>query len=132
MNTPPPIPPVPPIIRQRPPTASFASQAATVSIAAPFVGIAVNVFNQSAVRGNPVGMMIVGGTAILLILSGFVLGLVALVQTKRYGGQGILGRAIVGVCINGLLIALMLIGIPGFLKAAERAKERQRQQQQQP
>lgn len=102
------------------------------SFAAPFVGIAVNVFSQAAVRGNRLGMMIVGCTAILLILSGFVLGVVALVLTKKQGRQGILGRAIAGICINGLLIALMLISIPAFIKAAERAKEMQRQQQQQP
>ena len=80
-------------------------------------------------------MMILGCTAILLILAGFVLGIVALVQTKKHGKEGIFGKAIAGVCVNGLLIALMLISIPGLIKAVERAKEKQRQrlqQQQQP
>jgi hypothetical protein len=133
MNTPPPIPSLLPVITADA-SRAFAKQAATVSLAAPFVGMGVNILSQQAIQGNRAAMVIVGCTAMLLIVAGFLLGIMALVQTKRYGRQGIFGKAIAGVCINGLLIGLMLISIPGLKKAAERAKEiqRERLQQQQP
>src|SRR5690242_6740430 len=58
----------------------FARQAATFSLAAPFLAMAVNWFSREAVRGNRVGMVIVGGTGILLIVSGFFFGIIALVR----------------------------------------------------
>jgi ABC-type molybdate transport system permease subunit len=131
MNPPPVIPPSPPTIPGHSPRASFAKQAATFSLLAPFVGMGVNIFTQLGAREHPIALAIVGGTAVLLILAGFVLGIVALVQMKKYGKQGIFWKAIAGICINGLLIAAMLISIPGLKKAAERAKEMQRQKLQQ-
>jgi hypothetical protein len=122
-------PPPIPVQVQRAEGGGFARQAATFSIAAPIVAIALNWFSREAVRGNRIGMMIVGCTVILLILSGFVLGIVALVQMKKDGREGVLGKAIAGVCINGLLIALMLVAIPVFILAVEHAKEIQRQRQ---
>jgi hypothetical protein len=41
-----------------------------------------------------------------------------------------LGRAIVGLCINGIIIAWMIISVPIYNKVAERAKEIQQQQTQ--
>jgi hypothetical protein len=108
----------------------FARQAATFSLVAPFVAIALNWFTREAVRGNPVGKMIVGCTVTLLIISGFILGVIALLRTKKCGNEGILGKAIAGVCINGLFIAAMLIGFHVFTKMyIERTNERQRQRQ---
>jgi len=108
----------------------FARQAARFSLAAPFVAMAVNGCSREAVRGNRVGMMIVGGTGILFIVSGFILGVIALVRTKKCGREGIFGKAIAGVCINGLFIALMLIGFHGFTKNyIELENDRQRQRQ---
>jgi len=97
------------------------------SFLAPFVSIGINVFGHQAVQGNRVGMIVLGGTCTLLILAGFVLGIVALIGTRKYGTKGILGRAIAGICINGIIICFMLIAIPSFIKAAERAKEKQPQ-----
>jgi hypothetical protein len=88
----------------------FARQAATYSLAAPFVAMAVSGFSREAVRsGNRVSMMIVGCTGILLIVSGFILGVIALVRTKKCGGEGIFGKAAWGVCINGFFIVSMLV-----------------------
>jgi hypothetical protein len=101
------------------------------SLLAPFVGIGISVFGQQSVQGNRVGMIVLGGTCTLLILAGFVLGIVALMGTRQHGRKGIFGRAIAGICINGVLILFMLIAIPGFIKAAERAKEMQRQRMEQ-
>ena len=76
-------------------------------------------------------MIVLGATSALLILAGFVLGIVALIGTKKHGKKGIFGRAIAGICINGVIILLMLIAIPSFIKAAQRAKETQQQRMEQ-
>lgn len=110
----------------------FARQAATFSLAAPFVAMAVTGLSREAVRGNRVAMIIVGGTNILLIVSGFILGVIALVRTKKCGREGIFGKAITGVCINGFFIAAMLISFHMLTKfAIELANDRQRQRQMQ-
>jgi hypothetical protein len=116
-------PPIPAAARANP----FARQAASFSVLAPFVGMGINIFGSQSVQGNRVGMMVLGGTCTLLILAGLGLGVVALIGTKKHGTQGILGKAIAGVCINGILIGFMVIGMFGFIKAAERAKEKQQQ-----
>ena len=81
-------------------------------------------------------MMILGGTSILLIFVGFVLGIVALVKTMKQGKQGTIGLAIAGICLNGIIILFMLIAIPTFIKAAQQAKQmppqRLEQEQKQP
>lgn len=79
-------------------------------------------------QASPLVKIITGSLSVLLILLGFVFGIVALFGVRRHGRKGILGRAIVGVCINGVLIALMAISIPGLMKAAERAKQMKQQQ----
>jgi hypothetical protein len=65
---------------------------------------------------------------VLLIVSGLVLGILALIATRRHGRAGIFGKALAGTCINGMLVLAMLISIPGLMKAMERAKAVQRQQ----
>lgn len=130
MNEPPPIPPQIPVSS---PANTFARQAATFSVIAPFIAMGISVALQPQVRGNRWAMIILGLTSVLLIVLGLVFGIVALVATKRHGRHGILGKAIAGTCICGLLTLLMLISIPGLIRAAERAKaiQRQRMEQQQ-
>jgi hypothetical protein len=120
--------PTPPPIPTRPPVNTFPKQAATFSLVAPLVSFGIGIFFQPQVRGNRIAMIILGLTSMLLIISGLVLGIVALASTKKHGRAGIFGRALAGTCINGLLVLFMLIGIPGLMKAAERAREKQRQQ----
>jgi hypothetical protein len=137
MNTPPAIipPTTPPPLPSAAQTGnSFARQAALFSLLAPFVSIAINVVGHQAVQGNRAGMLVLGGACTLLILLGFILGIVALLGMKKHGRQGILGRAIAGVCINGVIIFLMLIAIPVFIQAARHAGQMRQQQteQQQP
>src|SRR5262245_18347782 len=61
----------------------FARQASTLSLVAPFVAAAVNSFSRHVIVGNRVALMTVGCTTLLLILSGFLLGVVALVLPKK-------------------------------------------------
>jgi hypothetical protein len=108
----------------------FARQAAAFSLAAPFVAMAITWFSRDAVRDNRIGVMILGSIIDLIIVSGFILGVIALVRTKKHGREGIFGKAIAGVCINGLFIAGILISFHVLTKlAVERANDRQRQRQ---
>ncbi|MGA3266187.1 MAG: hypothetical protein ABSE16_05120 [Verrucomicrobiota bacterium] len=131
MNTPPPIPSQtpPPVIRASPPTNSFPKQAALFSFVAPFVSFGIGIFGQQAVRGSRAATIILGCVSTLLILAGFVFGIIALFGMKKYGKKGILGGAIAGVCINGFLILMMLIAIPRFMRMAQQARAAQAQQQ---
>ena len=132
MDTSPPSLPTPPsIVPASPPTSSFPRQAATFSLIAPLVSFAMGIFLQPQVRGSRIAMIILGLTSMLFIIAGLVLGIVALVATKRHGRVGIFGKALAGTCINGLLVFLMLVSIPGLMKAMERAKAHQRQQMEQ-
>jgi hypothetical protein len=110
-----------------PPANSFARQAALFSFLAPFIGAGINFLGHQAVQGNRVGLIILGCIGTLFVFAGFVLGIMALIGTRKHGTRGILGRAIAGICINGIIICLMLIAIPGFKRAAELAKEQQQQ-----
>ena len=106
----------------------FARQAANFSLAVPFVVIAIHWFSREAVRGDPLVRAIVGCAVDLLLLSGFILGVIALLRTKKCGREGIFGKAIAGVCINGLLIAVLLIAFHVITKNyIERTNDRQRQ-----
>jgi len=134
-------PPVLPPIAQKPaplPLAKrpFAFQAALASVLAPAIafglGIVVNIGMGDQLP--PLAHIIVGSLSIVLILLGFIFGIIALFGVRHYGKKRILGRSIAGICINGVLIALMVISIPMYKRMAERAKEIQQQksEQQQP
>jgi hypothetical protein len=106
----------------------FARQAAWYSLSAPLVAMALSGFCRDEVRRNHVSLMIVGSITNLLLLSGFILGVIALYRTRKCGREGIFGKAIVGVCINGLFIALILISIQFLTKRyIELTNERQKQ-----
>jgi len=108
----------------------FARQAANFSLAAPFVAMGVNGCSRGALQDNPVSMMIVGGMGVLLIVSGFILGVIALGRTKKCGAEGIFGKAAWGVCINGFFIVSMLLSIHLLTKYYIRLEnERQKQRQ---
>ena len=131
MNTPAPIPSQtpPPLFPVSPRPNSFPKQAALVSFLAPFVSFGIGIFGQQAAQGNRAAVLIIGCVSTLLILAGFVLGVVALFGTRGYGKKGILGRAIAGVCINGFLILMMLLAIPRFMRMAQQARAAEAQQQ---
>jgi hypothetical protein len=108
-------------------TNPFPRQAAMFSLAAPFVGIGVNLVTTLVARGNRWALLIGGLGSIVLIVSGFVLGISALVSNRKSRLEGVTPRAVGGVCISGFLILLMAAGLPGLLRAVGKARERQRQ-----
>jgi hypothetical protein len=106
----------------------FARQAAWYSLSTPLVAMAITWFGGEEIRRNHVSMMIVGSINNVLLVSGFILGVIALYRTKKCGREGIFGKAIVGVCINGLFIAAILISIQFFTKRyIELTNDRQKQ-----
>ncbi|EEF60872.1 hypothetical protein Cflav_PD4041 [Pedosphaera parvula Ellin514] len=113
------------------PRSSFPKQAAAFSLFAPLVSFSIGIFVQPQVRGIRLAMMVFGLLQMLMIISGLVLGIIALIATKRHGREGIFGKAITGTCINGLLVLVMLLCIPGLMKAVERAKALQKQRMEQ-
>ena len=129
---------VPPIISQQPPPLPpskkpFAFQAAQASLLAPAIAFGIGIVVNVGLSGqsSPLVGIITGSVSILLIVSGFIFGIVALAGVPRCGKKGILGRGIAGVCINGIIIVLMIISIPMYRRMAERAKEIQQQKMEQ-
>jgi len=108
----------PPVLEEAATPNRFARFAARFSVIAPLIAILIYVlFGFLAVSGhvkfNASEMIVVGLLSMLLILSGFVSGILALVLAKRNQRKGIFGKAIVGLCLNCLL--LLLIIFPAFL-----------------
>jgi hypothetical protein len=101
------LPPLPPTKKP------FAFQAAQASVLAPLIsiglGIAVNLGLGS--QPTPSARIITGSLCTLLIGLGFFFGITALFGIRRYGGKGILGRAIAGIVINGLLLICMGLAV---------------------
>jgi tetratricopeptide (TPR) repeat protein len=120
---PPPLPPA-----RKP----FAFQAAQASLLASLLAIGVSIVVNGGFGSLSSLAKLIGGLfCILLILLGFVFGILALCL-PRNGATGILWRAIAGLCVNAILIGLMLISIPVQMKMAERNQEiRERQMQHQ-
>lgn len=131
MVTPPVIPAQPPPLP--PSKRPFAFQAAKTSWLAPILAVGVSVVINGALgRDLPRAASIVGSfCSILFIASGLVFSIVALCGVPRHGKRGILIPAVAGVCINGLLVAFMIISIPIQKKIAERAREMRSEQAQQ-
>ncbi len=125
---------MPPQLPRLPSTSRpFAFQAAQASLLAPLIAVGVSIVVNvgMANQASPSAKIITGSLCILLVVLGLVFGIVALFGVRRYGKKGILGRAIAGICINGILVALMAVSTPGLMKAAARAKE-MRQEKTQP
>jgi hypothetical protein len=108
----------PPIISLNPPPLPpakkpFAFQAAQASVLAPLISIGIGIIVNVGLgnQTTPMATIIIGSLCTLLIASGFILGISALFGVRRYGRKGILGRAIVGIVINGLLLIFMGLAV---------------------
>ncbi len=92
---------------------TFYHQAAKASRAAPVVAFGLG-FCTIGMRNEPgqSGMaMVIGVINLGLILLGFILAIVAFFGIKKYGTRGILANAIVGLCINGAFVGILVIGV---------------------
>ena len=97
----------------------FARQAAKASWLAPFIAIVMGFFGNALANSNPDGpssrtvSLVVGALALIIVLAGLILGVLALFGIKKHGARGILVPAIVGIVLSSgylyLLISAILI-----------------------
>jgi len=97
----------------------FAHQAALCSLAAPvlaiLVGAASHAISTPTSQTPRMAFIISGATCLLLIVAGFVAGILGLCGISQHGARGILGRSIAGLLLNGLLLMLFAFGfVRGF------------------
>lgn len=106
-------------------TNNFPKKAAKASAIIPLLIFGIMFIIDSAIKpsSSHIGPLISGLIAILLLLAGIILGVIALCGIKKYGQQGILIPAIIGILLNGALLFLPLItGIIAFKKYAAMGK----------
>ena len=87
----------------------FIAQAAWCSRLAPCFSVAVNLLSRRALGGSPVGMLVLETVCSLVIVGGFIFGVVGFFAPKREKTGN--GKAIAGLCINGVLIAFLILSI---------------------
>lgn len=81
----------------------FALQAARFSFLAPIVAFFLNVTTRSVTVDSSTAKIVIGAICCLLILAGFLLSLYALFFRKKET-KGILGYALAGLVLNGLIV----------------------------
>jgi hypothetical protein len=118
---PPPISTPPPLEKVK----TFYHHAATYCVLAPFVAFGANVVIAASRASNPsptrIEILVPAIILSLIILSGFVFGIISLFGIKRHGRAGILWKAVTGL----LIITLMFLGvISSILHANKIAHER--------
>jgi hypothetical protein len=99
---------------------SFGEQAARFSLYAPIAAILVGCFSRSSNSERSV-VLALAWFNLALIGAGFVLGIIALLSMKKFGRERILGRALFGILINGLVLGLFVsVLMPSRASAAVR------------
>jgi hypothetical protein len=90
-------------------TNPFPRQASSASLFAPLLASAVGVQLWCGTRTSPV---IIGLVSTMLFGTGFILGMIAVVQTWHFRETGVFAKGIMGAIFNGLLIAGMAAFFP--------------------
>lgn len=104
MNPPQAPPPLPSSTNRRP----LAHQAAVAGLVAPLIAIVTAVLvNSSAPSAG--GRVIAGLLASALFVAGLVAAVIALCGMREHGKQGLLGRGVAGVLINGLFVVVLAV-----------------------
>ena len=98
-----------------PPPKPFAHQAAKLSWICPLIMVVINIFAKQT--GSSV---ITELLALVLIAAGLVFGIIALCGIPKHGPRGILGPAMAGLVINGLLISIF---VSNFMAARAKAQQ---------
>jgi hypothetical protein len=102
-----------------PSTNPFARQAARASWIS-FIFAFAFFMMLHPLQGSPLQFIILRAVPLLLLL-GFALGLIALFGIRKHGIKGILMPAVIGLILNGVLIAALLV--PATLAALRKAHE---------
>jgi hypothetical protein len=77
----------------------------------------VYLFGRRALSGSPGGMLVLGAVSLLVLAGGFIFGVIAFFALKS---EKATGKAIAGICINGLLISFAILSTFTCQKIAAR------------
>ncbi len=111
------IPPaIPPVISQR----NKFQELARASWIAPLIGIGVNIL-MVGTQVSPDSKLKLVGSVFCII--GFLCGLIAICGIPKFGKKGIIGSAIAGLSITGLMIFLAAIGLSAAKKRVAQRQE---------
>jgi hypothetical protein len=104
----------PPVLEERPVTNRFAKFAALLSVLTPLIAICsyVLLFAYLRSHGHVQLSIIIGIVSLLVVMMivvGLVLGIIALAMTRSTGCKDVFGKAIVGVSLNGIVLALFVV-----------------------
>jgi protein-S-isoprenylcysteine O-methyltransferase Ste14 len=102
-------PPLPPVIKEQAKEKTSAVSAAKFSLWAPVLTVPINLVVSAALSATEAAQTYLGtvvhcGASGLVIVAGFALGWFALWKTRQCGREGIWGRAVAGIVINGVLL----------------------------
>lgn len=93
------------------PVGLFPKRAAIYSVFAPLICLVNGALTRHLQHSSVAVGLIIALISISLVTSGLILGIKALISCKRNKLKGVLGWAITGICLNGTIILVMLVGI---------------------
>jgi hypothetical protein len=94
----------------------FALWAARLSLLVPVVTLGMNIVVFLVVRGLPQAIMVITSGALIV---GVILSIMALAAVRKQGRKGILGHAVTGAVLNGVLITSAIFLIPALKRTPE-------------
>jgi hypothetical protein len=95
-----------------PPESPLLKLLARASVFAPVCFFITSALLPPLAYGNQTDMIILGSLSTLLVTVGFIFGIAALAGTRQYDPEGVLGKAITGIFINGVFVVGMLPHLP--------------------
>jgi hypothetical protein len=84
------------------------------------VGFFRNIAGQAIPEHQQIISIVISGVSLLLLITGFICGIVGLFGIRKYGPRRLLVRSILGILVP---IGLVLLAIPTFLYAIEAARQ---------
>jgi hypothetical protein len=95
-------------------------QAARASWMVPIVTIVLMAIGNSVMQSSksPLTAIIIGGTSIILLLSGAILGIIGCFGAKRHGVKTTIVPGLIGAVLSAAILAILIsIAVPNFIKA---------------
>jgi biopolymer transport protein ExbB/TolQ len=122
-NTPPPLPPD--FNASAEPSSKLPFLAAKAAVTLPaflfLMGMVFSTWRKTAGEELPRSVQLFqGGIAVALLLAGLIAAIIALASVPRYGRNGLLGRGLSGLFLNGIFLVLFVFG---FQKARSNAQQ---------